>query len=64
MVTVKLDKMDWKMLREQKAQLVTAADTHLGEFAWGLVALLDELQDQAAEQIGKQAVFGDREDND
>jgi len=60
--------VDWEQLRAQKARLVELADSRseLGGDADldGIIALLDAIQDQAAEVIGEQAVFGDLEASD
>lgn len=61
-VAVGLD-VDWAQLRRQKARLVELAHPHseLGGDPEldGIVHLLDNLQDQAAEVLGEKAVFGD-----
>ena len=60
--------VDWALLRKQKLRLVELADPHseLGGDAdlAGIVGLLDAIQDQAAEVLGEQAVFGEDEDPD
>ena len=67
MATVKitLDKVDWNLLMAQKMALVelssgfsspvSAAEREILE---GVIALLDEIQDQAADQIGASVAFG------
>jgi hypothetical protein len=59
--------VDWGQLRAQKARLVELADPHskLGGDADldGIVGLLDDIQDQAAEVLGEKAVFGDLDED-
>jgi len=60
MVTIKLDNVDWAILREQKQWLISLKGTGTITqelYRKGLVHLLDEIQDQAAEQIGNYPVF-------
>jgi len=60
MVTVKLENVDWALLREQKEWLIQAMFPHnlpRKMPAYGLIHLLDEIQDQAAEQLGSKAIF-------
>lgn len=59
-VIIKLDKMDWALLRVQKTQLIDIAslEPEAEEMSEGLLGLLDEIMDQAAEQIGEETVFG------
>lgn len=58
--------VDWEQLRTQKARLVELADprSELGGDAdlAGIINLLDDIQNQAAEVLGEQAVFGKMED--
>ena len=55
--------IDWKLLREQKLFLYSMADSP-SEWqrtnAWGLLALLDALQDQAVDsgEASEEEVFG------
>ena len=51
---------DLKMLRKQKAILVTLAHepSKDADLLNGLVHLLDSIQDQIADQIGERKVFG------
>lgn len=56
-------KIDWALLRKQKATAYTLAtefykNTETGDHLMGLVHLLDNLQDAAAEELGDKAVFG------
>ena len=67
-VTVGLDNVDWEQLRDQKAHL-TFLSSHSSpvpgkEHLEGILSLLDNLQDQAAEILGEDAVFGDLGDDD
>ena len=53
-ILVDVSVVDWKLLRKQKLYL-----SRLGtEYAVGIVNFLDNIQDQAAEQIGEREVFG------
>ena len=60
--------VDWDLLRRQKAHLlalaaagsVVSGKEHLD----GVISLLDDIQDQAAEVLGEQAVFGDPHEED
>ena len=62
MPNINLPAVDWKLLRKQKEWLVELlacesidpAGRMLGS---GLVHLLDDIQDQAAEQLGEDEVF-------
>ncbi|MDA8316477.1 MAG: hypothetical protein M0010_15100 [Actinomycetota bacterium] len=66
-VPVGLD-VNWDLLRRQKAHLlalaapgsVVSGKEHLD----GVISLLDDIQDQAAEVLGEQAVFGDHHEED
>lgn len=63
---VKLNNMDWALLREQKLALVTmmmggAHSEEEKEALEGIVSLLDTIQDDAARQLGAEAVFGPEE---
>jgi hypothetical protein len=64
------DGIDWRQLREQKADLVLCVDSWRrsidspslrarAERFDGLVNLLDALMDRAAADLGEVAVFGD-----
>lgn len=67
------DKIDWALLREQKEYMVTIlsyspklledefSQSEL-ELYEGLVSFLDYIQDQAAEVIGAENVFGKMSD--
>jgi hypothetical protein len=64
-VKVDLSNVDWRLLRKQKLSLLKAvkirAKTGASESAEhlrGLVHLLDHIQDQAAEALGEEVVFG------
>jgi len=62
MVNIKLDNVSWGILREQKELLVSlqGSGTVTQNLHYiGLVNFLDEIQDQAAEQLGAEAVFGE-----
>jgi len=64
-VTIDLSNVDWELLREQKEWLISTNSfirykTELGD---GLLHLLDDIQDQAAEVLGEEAVFG-RDNNE
>jgi hypothetical protein len=61
MVTIKLGNVSWGILREQKKLLISLQGTGTVSQSLhytGLVNLLDEIQDQAAEQVGPHVVFG------
>lgn len=63
MVFVDVSGIDWKLLREQKAVLYEIAESgnqRQRDAAEGLLSLLDDLQDKAAEILGDGAVFGVR----
>ena len=67
MVKVQLDgsNIDWELLRQQKLKLVEMlmggrVSLRRTDALEGVVSLLDDLQDQAAEQLGEAAVFGYR----
>ena len=62
---VDLSGVDWKMLRRQKESLLRAisvVDVHINkkcqEDLTGILHLLDDIQDQAADRLGESAVFG------
>ena len=66
-VTVDLSHVDWSLLRKQKLTLFRTAmrRTKTGapetaDHLRGLVHLLDHIQDQAAETLGEEVVFGER----
>ena len=66
-VLVRLDKTDWKQLRYQKSYLMDIEE-HLGSgyipnVTWlkaldSIINWIDDIQDQAAEQISETRVFG------
>jgi hypothetical protein len=61
---IDLGKMDWKMLRGQKTALVVLAGSRKvsateTEALDGIIALLDHIQDRAAEQVGAESIFGE-----
>lgn len=53
---IDLSKMDWELLRKQKAWLCGVINRH--DHAEGLVELLDHLMDEAAKTLGEELVFG------
>lgn len=55
-VVVTLDHVDWLLLRRQKLDLLARIGDD--DPLMGLVHLLDDLQDQAAEVSGEEEVFG------
>jgi hypothetical protein len=64
-VTIDLSNVDWSLLRKQKLTLLKTAqrrakmgESEPAEHLRGLVHLLDHIQDQAAETLGEEAVFG------
>jgi hypothetical protein len=67
-VMVDLQEVDWVLLRQQKTTLVALTclprmKAH-EEYLEGLINLLDYIQDEAAEILGEEAVFGDLESED
>lgn len=64
-ITVTL-KIDWPLLREQKAELIQAIQHSGDPDGWGLVHLLDDIQDQAVDKCGlsEELVFGDLSENE
>ena len=65
-ITVDVSNVDWAMLGKQKETLLAAIPiikkNHPrldSEDLRGLIHLIDSLQDQAAEIIGKEIVFGE-----
>ena len=75
-VTVHSLNVDWKLVSKQKALLLDYLDSETPEeFAdvWnnangqdlitGIVNLIDNLQDQAAEELGEEIIFGENNDN-
>lgn len=70
-VLVDLSKVDWELLREQKLDLTqmfsdlaakSPSLVELRERLDGVLSLLDDIQDQAAEVLGEDVVFGPPED--
>ena len=65
-VTIDLSKTNWKLLREQKINLLRLIEIDefpnlrvgFKENIQGIVSWIDDIQDQAAEQIGEKKVFG------
>ena len=64
-VMTDLSGVDWKLLRRQKESLLRAisvVDAHISkkcqEDLTGILHLLDDIQDQAADRLGEAAVFG------
>jgi len=64
-VMANLSGVDWKLLRRQKESLLRAisvVDAHISkkcqEDLTGILHLLDDIQDQAADRLGESAVFG------
>jgi hypothetical protein len=62
-VVISLNNIDWSLLREQKLWLihcidVMSYDNWKTENIEGVLALLDSIQDQAAEILGEEIVFG------
>jgi len=64
-IYIDLSHVDWKLLRSQKQTLTNVISTSAGiqsdettEALTGLLHLLDHIQDQAAEIIGEETVFG------
>lgn len=58
-IVVSVAKVDWKLLRKQKRWLTRVAfATKPHAEAEGLLALLDDIQDQAARILGDEIVFG------
>lgn len=64
-VIVDLSKVDWSLLRIQKTQLIdiVGLEPEAEEMAEGLLHLIDDIQDQAAKQLGEEAIFGISEDD-
>ena len=61
-MNINLDNVDWKLLREQKLWLMSAIKEldlqyGTGDDGEGLLALIDDIQDQAALILGEDAVF-------
>lgn len=62
-LNIDLSKVDWALLRKQKTWLLEltrlgGGDVQECEEAMGLIHLLDEIQDQAVEQLSEQIVYG------
>jgi len=62
---IDLSNVDWNLLRIQKQSLTNVISTRTGsdsnettEALSGLLHLLDHIQDQAAEILGEETVFG------
>ena len=61
-----IDGIDWKLLREQKMHLLSAIDnaSNYGDGGneyqglLGILHLIDAIQDEMAEDLGEEAVFG------
>lgn len=68
MFDVSIAEVDWALLRKQKVTLLQVMDTlqtpWIEEDLQGIVNLLDSIQDQAAQVIGNNAVFGDDEETE
>ena len=66
-VLVDVDKVDWKLLREQKDCLLQVRNyikkPPVATVIDGIISLLDDIQDQAAVEIGEEKVFGKRKSN-
>jgi hypothetical protein len=63
--TVDLSNVDWGLLRKQKLSLLKAVKVRAkarasdtADHLRGLLHLLDHIQDQAAETLGEEVVFG------
>ena len=56
------DKIDWVMLREQKANMSTLLsrpkDRNLCSTVEGILSLIDYIQDQAADVMSEEEIFG------
>lgn len=54
--------IDWKLLQEQKQELVNLQPPHYPDWVEGLLSLIDEIQDSAVDYYGLQekTVFGRR----
>lgn len=54
--------IDWELLREQKAVMLGTMRHLKGKVITdvfdGVISLIDDIQDQAAEEIGEKKVFG------
>lgn len=61
-VTITFVNVDWDLLREQKGLLLeligSPVTSKYADAADGIVNLLDFIQDEAAKQLGEEAVFG------
>jgi hypothetical protein len=63
-MTADLSRVDWILLRQQKADLLEAIEFYalhkpaVGEGLNGILHLIDHIQDEAAETLGEEAVFG------
>jgi hypothetical protein len=65
-ILIDVSKTDWKLLREQKINLLRLIEIDefpnlrvgFKESLQGVVSWIDDIQDQAAEQIGEKKVFG------
>jgi len=66
-MNINLIDVDWALLREQKEWLLDEATEVIGHaanpLAQGLLNFLDFIQDQAADALGDQIVFGESEDD-
>jgi hypothetical protein len=61
-IDVTLEKIDWTLLRQQKLDLLSRIADE--DPLMGLVHFLDYIQDQAAEELGEEAIFGPRPDDE
>jgi hypothetical protein len=58
-ISLDLDKIDWKLLRVGKADIVLRFWSDQGSPVWSVVALLDTIQDMAVEAgLSEVDVFG------
>jgi len=62
-IMIEVGGTDWKLLREQKLKLISMRlsirpPNDTVDVLDGIVNLIDNIQDQAAEQIGENKVFG------
>lgn len=61
-VRVDVSKVNWKLLRKQKLTLIELLNRKVSlkekDHIDGVLALVDHIQDHAAEQLGEVEVFG------